>query len=221
LASVQPCDTKHITMDAPADDRLAGAISSGIASLPPYLAPANNFPQPPFMDNHSDYHGFAPHGHSNHPPGFDPSNNNALFNDILANLAEEDKAAGTAASGSGMAHGSRPHESGGYLDSNSHPQTYVSSTYQSRSRNNGEGPVPPPPAAGMLYMPVPRPTGGADGNPNDNGGAAATAGNGRTRPHRSDSLDSSGGSEYDEAKDKSVGVRGEEKHECKWENCKQ
>jgi hypothetical protein len=40
LASLQPCDTKHITMDAPADDRLAGAISSGIASLPPYLAPA-------------------------------------------------------------------------------------------------------------------------------------------------------------------------------------
>ena len=207
-------------MDGPVDERLAGAISSGIASLPPFLAPANDFSQPPFMDSHNDYHGFVPHGHSNHPPGFDPSSNNALFNDILANLAEEDKATATSASGSGLGHASRQQASEGYVDANSHPQTYVSSTYQSRSRN-GEGPVPPPPAAGMLYMPVPRPTGGADGNANDGSGATTAAGNGRTRPHRSDSLDSSGGSEYDEAKDKSTGARGEEKHECKWENCKQ
>lgn len=210
--------TWRISTQQSMDDPLAGAINKGIL---PHLA----LPAPPHTGMDNDYHDFrAPQ----HPPAsFDAAGNSALFNDILANLAEEDKAA-TAATGhaarnqlgypTSAMHGISPHvDTDGMSGTSPHPQTYISSTYQSRARN-GQGPVPPPPAAGMMYMPVPRPTGASEG-PQD--GGEVPAGNGRARPNRSNSLDSSGGSEYDESKDKAAGARGEEKHECKWHNCKQ
>lgn len=219
IPSIHLNKTTLITMDD-----LAGAINEGIASLPHHLAPANsNLPPPPAMDN--DYHDFNSRINQHPSAAFDASGNSALFNDILANLAEEDKAASS--SGARMSSlGAYPPSSGNMHhlnsgDQDTHSQTYISSTYQSRSRNNdNQGPVPPPPAAGMLYMPVPRPTGAAEGNPGDQGGESLNAA-ARTRPNRSDSLDSSGGSEYDESKGKGEGARGEEKHECKWQNCKQ
>ncbi|KAJ9124134.1 hypothetical protein QFC22_000930 [Naganishia vaughanmartiniae] len=180
-----------------------------------------------------EYRDYGHHAPSSHQPGFNGGNNHALFNDILANFAEEDKTSGS----SGMAQGSRMNDVGGFPGAmnmhsgmprqNSHTfpaggsstaATYVSAAYQHRERN-GEGPVPPPPAAGMLYMPVPRPTGAADASLHDRNGMVAS-GNSRNRPQRSNSLDSSGGSEYDDAKDHILGGRGEEKHECKWQSCK-
>ncbi|KAJ9091208.1 hypothetical protein QFC19_009204 [Naganishia cerealis] len=223
-------------MDSSSDDRLAGAISSGVASLPPFFVPSD--PQDsaqPYMTG--DYHDYGHHVPSGHQPGFTGGSNTALFNDILANFAEEDKVTGSAGV-SGMGHSSRMNGVGGFPGAmnmhgkmprqdlhnstagSSNPTTYVSATYQSRERD-GEGPLPPPPAAGMLYMPIPRPTGPGDSSSQDRTGGVVANGDGRTRPQRSNSFDSSGGSEYGDAKDKSAGGRGEEKHECKWQSCKQ
>ncbi|KAJ9106094.1 hypothetical protein QFC21_001234 [Naganishia friedmannii] len=181
-----------------------------------------------------EYRDYGHHVPSSHQPGFTGGTNHGLFNDILANFAEEDKTGGS----SGMGHASRMNDIGGFpgamnmnnsmsrqdthhfaAGGSSNAPTYVSSAYHHRERS-GDGPVPPPPAAGMLYMPVPRPTGAADVSLHDRNVGMVASGNSRTRPQRSNSLDSSGGSEYDDAKDHMAGGRGEEKHQCKWQSCK-